>query len=155
MQIYSFYFSHLQNCFIMNITTKFMIAAALFFLSASGNFAFSQAKPILYFCQSYSSNGEVGVSDRFTKGYITVMVKSDVAMGLKNVSIQYDRYDPANGSFKFYKKFNFAIYPQDKYVAFSKTPENDMSFDLPGIYRVYLLDSQGKNITSGLVEIIP
>lgn len=132
-----------------------MIVAAMFFLSAFGNIIYGQTKPVLYFCQQYTDAGEVGVSDRFTKGYITVMVKADNPMGLKDVSIQYDKYNPSNGTFSFYKKFNYSVYPEDKYVAFSKTSNNDMSFDTPGIYRVYLLDSKGNNITSSLVEIIP
>jgi len=37
---------------------------------------FAQNEPVLYFCEKYGRNGEVGVSDRFTTGYLTVMVKS-------------------------------------------------------------------------------
>ena len=42
-----------------------------------------------------------------------------------------------------------------KYIYFEKSSENDMSFDKAGIYRVFLLDSGGSTVTSGLIEIIP
>jgi hypothetical protein len=41
-----------------------------------------------------------------------------------------------------------------KYIYFEKNSTSDMSFDDPGIYRVFLLDSNGKTVTSGLVEVI-
>lgn len=110
--------------------------------------------PILYFCESYGKNGEVGISDRFTTGYLTVMVKSNSALGLKNVKIQFDRYDDNTGKFKYYKKFDFVINPDDKFVYFAKTSGNDMSFDKTGIYRVFMLDSKGTTVASNLVQII-
>ena len=44
----------------------------------------AQAEPVLYFCEKYDDyDGEIGVSDRFTTGYITVMVKSDNALKVR------------------------------------------------------------------------
>jgi hypothetical protein len=110
---------------------------------------------VLYFCERYDSDqGEISISDRFYTGHLTVMVKCDYALGLRDVNVQYDKYNPRTGSFEYYKKFNFEVTPDMKYIFFSKTKGNDMSFDDPGIYRVFLLDSKGKTVASGLIEII-
>lgn len=114
----------------------------------------AQSSPVLYFCESYGSNGEVSISDRFHTGYLTVMVKSDKALGLTDVTVQFDKYNCSAGTFSQYKKFNFTIKPTMKYVFFEKNSDSDMSFDQPGIYRVFLLDSSGNTVTSGLIEII-
>jgi hypothetical protein len=109
----------------------------------------------MYFCERYDDNdGEVGISDRFTTGYLTVMIKSDFELEMKNVSIQLDKYDHETGKFEFYKKFAYTIDPEMKYVFFTKNDESDMNFEDPGIYRVYLLNSKDKTVTSALIEII-
>ena len=108
----------------------------------------AQNTPVLYFCEKYTSDGEVSISDRFYTGYLTVMVKSDYALGLKDVSIQYDKYNCRTG------KFDFTVDPKMKYIYFERNSESDMRFDDPGIYRVFLLDSHDKTVTSGLIEII-
>lgn len=119
------------------------------------NLSFSQSEPVLYFCEKYDSRkGEVNVSDRFTRGAITVVVKSDYALDLEDVAIQYDKYNPSTGKFEFYKKFYFTIDPDMKYVYFSKNDESDMKFEEPGFYRVFLLDDLDKTVTSSLIEII-
>lgn len=116
--------------------------------------AFSQQYPVLYFCEKYGDNGEEGVSDRFTTGHLTVMVKADGPLGLRDCSIQLDKYNPGSGTFSYYKKFKYAVEPDMKYVYFSKNDVSDMSFDDPGIYRVFLLDQNDRTVASGLVEII-
>ena len=58
-------------------------------------------------------------------------------------------------SFSYYKKFDYKIERDMKYVYFEKNEESDMSFEDPGIYRVFLLDQNGRTVASGLVEIIP
>ncbi|HQJ47354.1 MAG TPA: hypothetical protein PK195_11945, partial [Ignavibacteriaceae bacterium] len=100
---------------------------------------FAQNEPVLYFCEKYGNNGEVGVSDRFTTGYLTVMVKCDYALNLEDVSIQFDKYNSRTGKFEYYKKFNYSIEPDMKYVYFAKNSESDMKFEEPGFYRVFLL----------------
>jgi hypothetical protein len=114
----------------------------------------AQSSPVMYFCEKYGTNGEVNISDRFYTGYLTVMVKADDALGLRDVSIQFDKYNCKTGEFDFYKKFNFTVQPDMKYIYFEKNEESDMSFNSPGIYRVFLLDSRGKTVTSALIEII-
>ena len=116
---------------------------------------FAQAEPVVYFCERYDDyDGEIGISDRFTTGYITVMVKCDYALRLRDVSVQYDKYDFRTGKFEYYKKFDFSVDPDMKYIFFERNDESDMEFEDPGFYRVFLLDEDGKTISSGLVEII-
>ena len=136
----------------IHLTLGLMVLAVFFGFTTKSH---AQSGPVLYFCESYGSNGEVGISDRFHHGYLTVMVKSDDELGLSDVSIQFDKYNCSTGQFDYYKKFNYTVKPSMKYIYFSKTSDNDMSFDDPGIYRVFLLDSDNKTVTSGLIEIIP
>jgi hypothetical protein len=117
--------------------------------------SFAQSEPVMYFCERYDdSDGEVGVSDRFTTGYITVMVKCDYALKLEDVTIQYDKYDFRTGKFEYYKKFDFTIDRDMKYIFFERNDDSDLKFDDPGFYRVFLLDEDGKTVTSALIEII-
>lgn len=133
----------------------FVLFAVLFafFLGASQSL-FAQNEPVLYFCEKYGNNGEVGVSDRFTTGYLTVMVKCDYALDLDDVSIQFDWYNPRTKKFEFYKKFTYVVEPDMKYIYFSKNDESDMKFEDPGFYRVFLLDDRDKTVASALIEII-
>lgn len=124
---------------------------AIFGFTSSAN---AQNGPVLYFCEKYGSDGEVGISDRFTTGYLTVMVKCDYALGLKNVSIQFDKYNASSKSFEYYKKFSYVVEPSMKYIYFAKNSTSDMKFESPGIYRVFLLDENGSTVTSSLIEII-
>jgi hypothetical protein len=117
---------------------------------------YAQSSPIMFFCEHYDeNNGEVGISDRFTTGYLTVMVKCDYALGLSNCYIQFDKYNSTYNDFEYYKKFDFNVQPDMKYIYFSRNENADMKFDEPGIYRVFLLNSANKTIASALIEIIP
>jgi len=117
--------------------------------------AFAQSEPVMYFCERYDDyDGEIGVSDRFTKGYITVMVKADAELRLRDVAIQYDKYNERNGKFEYYKKFNFTIERDMKYVFFERNDDSDMEFEETGFYRVFLLDDDDRTVASALVEII-
>lgn len=136
----------------------FLLSASLITIIISGSLfsVFAQNEPILYFCEKYDSrDGEVGVSDRFTTGHLTVMVKCDYELDLTDVSIQFDKYNFRNGKFEFYKNFDYSIDPDMKYVYFSKNDESDMSFDDAGFYRVFLLDERDKTVASAVIEIIP
>lgn len=128
---------------------------ALFSMFGLTSNVHAQNGPVLYFCEKYGNDGEEGISDRFTTGYLTVMVKCDYALGLSNVSIQFDKMNRTSGKFEYYKKFSYKIEPSMKYIYFAKNSSSDMRFDDPGIYRVFLLDDNGKTVTSGLIEIIP
>lgn len=115
----------------------------------------AQSGAVLYFCEQYDSEyGEIGISDRFTTGYLTVMVKSSTALGLSDVYIQFDKYNCSTAEFAYYKKFDYKVTPDMKYIYFSKNESSDMSFDTPGIYRVFLLDENGNTVASGLIEVI-
>lgn len=117
--------------------------------------SYAQSQPVLYFCEKYDSRkGEVGVSDRFTIGSLTVMVKCDYPLNLTDCAIQYDKYNERTGKFEYYKKFYFTIEPDMKYVFFSKNERSDMRFDDPGFYRVFLLDEDDRTVASSLIEII-
>jgi hypothetical protein len=116
---------------------------------------FAQSEPVLYFCERYDSDdGEIGVSDRFTKGYLTVMVKCDYELKLTDCSIQFDKYNDRTGKFDYYKKFSYVITPDMKYVFFAKNEDSDLKFEEPGFYRVFLLDERDRTVTSSLIEII-
>lgn len=135
----------------MHYLFAFTLFLSLFVINSE---VFAQNEPVLYFCEKYGRNGEVGVSDRFTTGYLTVMVKADYALNLRDVAIQFDKYNYRSGDFEYYKKFYYTIEPDMKYVYFTKNDESDMRFDDPGIYRVFLLDDRDRTVTSALIEII-
>lgn len=127
----------------------------LMVLFGSNTQVFAQSEPVLYFCDRYDDDdGEVGVRDRFSVGPITVMVKCATSLKLTDCHIQYDKINPETGKSKFYKKFDFVIERDMKYVFFKKSSDNDMRFDDPGIYRVFLLDDDDKTIASALIQII-
>jgi hypothetical protein len=135
---------------------NFLLLLTIFlsFFAVSSN-TFAQSEPVMYFCERYDDyDGEIGVSDRFTKGYITVMVKADAELRLKDVAIQYDKYNERNGKFEYYKKFYFTISRDMKYVFFARNDESDMEFEETGFYRVFLLDEDDRTVASSLVEII-
>ena len=137
-----------------NLNYTFLVLMFFSFLVVNTT-VFAQSEPVVYFCERYDDyDGEIGVSDRFTTGYITVMVKCDYALRLRDVSVQYDKYNFRTGKFEYYKKFDFSVDPDMKYIFFERNDESDMEFEDPGFYRVFLLDEDGKTISSGLVEII-
>ena len=118
--------------------------------------SYAQSQPVLYFCERYDADdGEIGIADRFTTGYLTIMVKSSTALGLTSCHIQFDRYNQSSGKFEFYKKFDYDIEKDMKYVFFKKNEDSDLNFEKPGFYRVYLLDKKDRTVASALVQIIP
>lgn len=127
---------------------------ALFAMFGLTSNVHAQNGPVLYFCEKYGADGEEGISDRFSTGYLTVMVKCDYALGLSNVSIQFDKLNMNTGIFEYYKKFEYKVEPSMKYIYFAKNKTADMSFDTPGVFRVFLLDDNSKTVASGLIEII-
>src|SRR3990172_1468105 len=132
----------------------FFAFALLVSFVAMHSTVFAQSEPVLYFCEKYGRDGEVGVSDRFTTGYLTVMVKADYALDLDDVTIQYDKYNFRSGEFEYYKKFYFTVQPDMKYIYFARSDESDLEFEEPGFYRVFLLDHRDKTVASALIEII-
>ncbi|MFZ0453946.1 MAG: hypothetical protein WCE54_01095 [Ignavibacteriaceae bacterium] len=126
----------------------------LFFLLVSSLLK-AQSSPVMYFCERYDQEkGEIGINDTFPIGDITVMVKSSHELGLKHVHIRFDMWDTISHSFNIYKKFNFTINPDMKYVFFSENDESDMKLDKPGFYKVYLLNDSDKVAASAIVQIL-
>ncbi len=122
--------------------------ALVFVLGLTTNIK-AQNGPVLYFCEKYGSSGEQSITDRFYTGPVTVMVKCDYALGLKDCAIQLDKY---NGySFDYYKKVDFDVSADMKYIYFESS---DLRVDSPGIYRCFLLDSKKNTVASALVEFI-
>jgi len=132
----------------------FFAFALLFSFVAMHSATFAQEEPVMYFCEKYGRNGEVGVSDRFTTGYLTVVVKSSYSLRLDDVSIQLDKYNFRTDEFEYYNKFNYVIQLDDKYVYFSRNDDSDMEFEDPGFYRVFLLDDRDRTVASAIIEII-
>ncbi|MBZ0203640.1 MAG: hypothetical protein IT281_04990 [Ignavibacteria bacterium] len=132
--------------------TKFKLVLGLFAMILMLGFTSglkAQNGPAMYFCESYGSGGEVNISDRFYTGKITVMVKCDYALGLKDCAIQLDKY---NGyGFDYYKKVDFDVTADMKYIYFESS---DLRVDSPGIYRCFLLDNRKNTVASALVEFI-
>lgn len=137
----------------MKKLTLLFALVMLFSLIGAKTTVYAQNGPVLYFCEKYGSGGEESISDRFTTGYLTVMVKCDYALGLSDVSIQMDKYNCSTGKFEYYAKTSFSVTEDMKYIYFEGTTEK-INFKTPGIYRVYLLDAAGKTVTSSLIEII-
>src|SRR3970040_1418632 len=126
------------------ISYLFLLTMFLAFFAMHSN-VLAQSEPVLYFCERYDSDdGEIGVSDRFTTGYITVMVKCDHALKLDDVAVQYDKYNTKTKVFEYYKKFDFSVERDMKYIFFERNDDSDMEFEEPGFYRVFLLDEDGE-----------
>lgn len=126
----------------------------LFCLAGLQPVIYAQSTPTLYFCEKYDKNdGEIGISDRFTKGYLTIMVRSDRALRLENVFIQFDKFNWRSHKFEFYRKYNYTVEPNMKYIAFTKNKACDLRFEETGFYRVFLLNDSGESVASSLIEI--
>ena len=119
----------------------------LFSLSAFCNITYAQSSPVMYFCEKYSNKyGEIGISNKFTVGALTMVVKSDVPLPNGKLQVQYDKYNPGSGNFEYYSKNDIRGVNNKKYF--------DIAFKEPGIYRVFLLSSANKTIATALIEII-
>ena len=130
------------------------VFGVFFFILAANVTIHAQAEPVLQLCVEYGDDGEESISDVFTTGYLTVVVKSDTKLGLEDVHIQFDKYNFKKDKWEFYKKFDYTIQPSHKYVYFSRNDDSDMSFDETGFFRVYLLDDDDKVVASTIVKII-
>ena len=129
---------------------KLMLFLALFIFLAMNAMA---QNVTLTMCERYGSNGPIGVGTQFTTGYLTVVAYSNTPMYYTSVFIQFDKLG-TDGSYHFYKKFPFSFPNGYKTVYFSKVGNNDMSFDEPGYYNVFLLNSSGGVIAYTTVTIV-
>ena len=115
----------------------------------------AQTEPVMYFCERYDEyEGEVGVGDRFGKGPLTIIVRSDMPLNLTRVIIRYDIYNSKSNQFEYYKKSYFDSERDMNYLKFMMNSENNMEFEETGFYRVFLLDDDDRTVASALVEII-
>lgn len=106
------------------------------------------AQDPLYFCEKYT-NKEIGVSNRFTTGNLTVMVKLEQPLEQDNVIIELDKLNCTTGKFEYFDSRTFITDPKWTYIHFDK-----INFGSPGIYRVFLLDPDYNTLVSGLIEIV-
>ncbi|RPI15474.1 MAG: hypothetical protein EHM58_14030 [Ignavibacteriae bacterium] len=129
----------------MNKKIKFLIFVILFIAVGS---LYSQE---LYFCQEYRNGEEIGVSDVFTMdrggGYLTVMFKSNYAIGERKVEITVTKID---GRYEeLIDTMPFDVNPDWDYIFF-----DDIGFDRAGYYKVSLYKMNGSVIATGYVEIV-
>ncbi|HEY5124184.1 MAG TPA: hypothetical protein VIL99_02515 [Ignavibacteria bacterium] len=100
----------------------------------------------LYFCEKYDPvKGEIGESDKFTTGYLTVMVKLSKPIGVTDVDINVT-------DIKKNEVVNtqpFTVTSEMTYIYFDK-----VTFDKTGKYKVSLLKKDGTVIVTGEIEII-
>lgn len=119
------------------------------FLILSGILA-AQSCDLLYFCERYDAvEGEIGASDRFYAGKLTVMVLLEAPIYYTSISIQLDKYNARAGKFEYFSEYPFDVDSDMDYIYF-----NDINFSEAGFYRVFLLDPSRNTITSAIVEII-
>lgn len=130
--------------YLLGILTLFILLSFTSVLRA-------QNGPAMYFCEKYTSSGEQEISDRFYTGRVTVMVKCDYELGLKDVTIQFDKYNCTTKGFEYNKKVDFSVKPSMKYIYFD---DPDLKISAPGIYRCFLLDENRKTVASALIEFI-
>jgi len=149
--VISFFRNYAVNIPDKNLKTPAFI---IYWLLASAC-GYAQSGPVMYFCEGYRHGKEINISSNFTVGSLTVMVKSPKALGLADVVLEFEKYDTGQSDFVFYKKFDFTLNPEDAYICFSKTANNDLTITEPGFYRVVLLGQRGNVVTNSLVQILP
>lgn len=115
----------------------------------SGSFEGSK----LYFCEQYTSSGEVGVSDVFTipkgGGYLTVMIDLRPSGKKINVGKVDLRISKLTGSKeKIVETIPFDVQPSWDYIHF-----DEITFYSSGTYKVTLLKPDGSPVCTGEVEI--
>jgi hypothetical protein len=109
----------------------------------------AQSCDLLYFCESYGDDGEIGAGDRFYSGNLTVVVLLEAPIYYTKIFIQLDKYNPREGDFEYHYDYEFDVDSDMDYIYF-----DDINFSESGFYRVFLLDPNKNTITSAIVEII-
>ncbi len=122
----------------------------LIILLLISSLTFSQSKPIIYFCEKYDGT-EINISDRFTTGNLTIIIKSDDIITYTDVFIEYDKYNSKTKQFEYYKKISYKLGKNQRYM---RITDSRLSFNETGIFRVFILNSASQTITSSLIEII-
>jgi hypothetical protein len=104
----------------------------------------------LYFVEDYKNGEEIGKSDRFTTGWLTVMVRTDEPIGVGKVELRVARV--SGGSEKIMDTIPFDVQPDWTYTYFQD--KSRLKFSSPGTYKVTLQKVDGSPIVSGEVEVI-
>jgi hypothetical protein len=113
----------------------------------------------LYFCEQYKNGEEVGVSARFTPGWLTVMLDTRPAgtkLGTGKVELKLSKIKNAAGdeiSEKIIRTVPFDVQADWDYTYF--TDKKNLKFDAPGTYRVVCQKKDGTPIATGEVEVVP
>ncbi|TRZ65564.1 hypothetical protein D4R20_01925 [bacterium] len=102
----------------------------------------------LYFCEDYVQDEEIAVSEKFTTGLVTVMVKMENKITDKDVNLKLERL--VNGEKEYVDKIAFTI-PVTNYIFFK---HKKLNFKRPGEYKVTLLGKDDNPIVSGRVTIV-
>jgi len=100
----------------------------------------------LYFCERYDSvKGEIGESDKFTTGSLTVMVKLSKPIGVTDVDINITDLKTD----KVIETKPFTVTKDMDYIYF-----DGVNFSEPGKYKVSCLKKDGTVIVTGNIEIV-
>jgi len=111
----------------------------------------------LYFCEKYENSEEIGVSDKFTTGWLTVMVdlrESEETLDASEVELVFIKIkdtkgNPVNDTIDI---IPFDVQPDWDYIYFA---DNDrVGFNETGTYEVICRRKDGTRIASGDVEIV-
>jgi len=117
-----------------------------------------ETKAKLYFCEQYVNGKEVGVSKRFSPGWLTVMLDTRPAgttIGTGKVELRLSKIKDASGSSiseKILKTVPFDVQADWDYTYF--TNKEDLKFTSAGTYRVVCQKSDGTPIATGEVEVV-
>jgi hypothetical protein len=113
----------------------------------------------LYFCEQYKNGEEIGVSKKFTPGWLTVMVDlrpAGTTLGTGKVELRLTKIKDGAGnsiSEKILKTVPFDVQADWDYTYF--TDKDNLKFTSPGTYRVTCQKKDGTPIVSGEVEVVP
>ena len=113
----------------------------------------------LYFVEEYKDGKEIGKSDKFTPGWLTVMIDlrdDKKTLGTGKIELKLSQIKDASGKEIGEKILNivpFDVQADWNYTFF--TDKENLKFEEPGTYRVVCQKTDGTSISSGIVEIVP
>lgn len=116
----------------------------------------SQVKS-LYFCEKYENGREIGISDKFTTGWLTVMLdlrESGESIGVSSVDILIIKINDNSGK-EVCDTIDFVpfdVEPDWDYIYF--TDEERLIFEDAGTYNVVCITKSGTPIANGEVQIV-
>jgi|WetSurMetagenome_2_1015567.scaffolds.fasta_scaffold13090_4 hypothetical protein len=99
----------------------------------------------LYFCERYDAvKGEINEADKFTTGYLTVMVKLSKPIGVTDVDVNITDIKTN----EVVETKPFTVTKEMDYIYF-----DNVTFDKPGKYKVSLLKKDKTVVVTGEIEI--